>query len=308
MVMTAFLSYACSSPSDREASLPYPQPEVERKGAVIARVGPVTFTDREIKRRMAAQSELIRRQLVSKERRRMFVEEEVRGELLAQEGWRRGMYKDPRILNEVKRAIVQRMIQDEMKSVSASVSEAELLSAYQARAVEYNKPEKIRLSAILLRAGTDPQRKSATERLTATRSKIQAGLAFADAARRISEDEASKAQGGDLEFLSKDELAARYGQEAAERLFEKADIGSLEIVDVPGAVILFSKTGKRRAVVRPYEAVKPQLSAELLAAKKKEAFDRRIAEMMSRAGVMLDGSAAESLEIDNAQIENTGGL
>jgi peptidylprolyl isomerase len=183
------------------------------------------------------------------------------------------------------------------------VSEEELRNAYRAREAEYNKPEKIRLSVVLLHAENEAGRTAARNRLKTL--KPAAAADFGAIARQHSEDEATKGQGGDLEFLSKDELARLYGPEAADRMFDHAAIGDLEIVDGPRAVLLLKKTGVRRAVMRPLEAVKPQLSREILAQKKSEAFDRAVADMMSKRGVTFDEGALSRIQLEEGT--KTGG-
>src|SRR5437763_17198581 len=83
---------------DKRAGRPYPLPDVSKEGSAVAKIGPVTLTTAELERRIAGQSAFIKNQLVSQEQRRRFVDNEVRVELLAQEGWKLGLYEDPQVI------------------------------------------------------------------------------------------------------------------------------------------------------------------------------------------------------------------
>jgi parvulin-like peptidyl-prolyl isomerase len=295
---------ACES--DASKARPYPAPEVSSDGARVASIGPVALTTVELEHRIDQQSPFIKNQMVSLEQRRKFVENEVRTELLAQEGWKRRLYDDPQVLQELKRAIVHRMINEQMRSIQAEteVSDRDLEAAYERKRDEYNKPEKVRLSQIVLSAGDATSRRDARKRLESLKAGLEDeakrgnDLAFAEAAKRISEDPSAKGTGGDLQFLSKEELTAAHGPEIARRLFDELEVGELTIVETPKSLALFKKTGKRRAVVRTLEMVKPQLAAEVLNEKKNKAFEAAMERMKEAARVVIDEKMIEALKVE----------
>jgi parvulin-like peptidyl-prolyl isomerase len=289
----------------REKAPPYPLPNVSKDGSAIATIGPVTLTTAEIEKRIREQSAFIKAQLASPEKRKKFVETQVRMELLAQEGWKKGLYEDPQILEDLKRAIVTRMMREvQGGQAQVEVSEHELEAAFKEREAEYNKPEKIRLSEIVLDASDDGSRKNAKKRLETLKADIEREeknkneRAFEEAAKRISEDPDAKTTGGDLQFSSRNELTARFGEKNAAALFDDVELGRLAILETPKSIILFKKTGKRRPVVRTLEMVKPQLSAELIQEKKTKVFDEKMTELEKKSGVLIDERALESLKVD----------
>src|SRR5215831_6698057 len=86
---------ACSPAASKEASMPYPAQALDPGGEVVAKVGSVVLTTAELEKRIAQQSPFVRAQLKDPGQRQKFVENEVRTELLAQEGWKRGLGNDP---------------------------------------------------------------------------------------------------------------------------------------------------------------------------------------------------------------------
>lgn len=285
---------------------PYPLPAVLPEGELVAEIGPVKLTTSELDKRIQAQSPFLRVQLRDLEQRKKWVENEVRLETLAQEAWQRGLAEDPRIQAELKRLMVQRLMSDQLDQLGRSleVSEAEVAAAYQARFEEFNKPETIRLSQIVRYANTPADKKAARARLEAARTKILADQkrnvsnTFVDLARTESEDQETKNGGGDLQFLTQAQLAERYGDEAAQLLFEKTEVGELQIAEVEGAVVLFKKTGKRRGITRALPEVANQLRGQLVGEKRNAAFDTYVKGLQKERGVKLDYDRIPSLTVN----------
>ncbi len=236
----------------------------------------------------------------------MFVRNELRFELLAQEGWRRGMHSDPEVIAELKKTIVQRLVRQENERLATTLQagEAELRAAWVKRKGEYNKPPKIRLSQIVRYADDDKTRAAATKALEEVRAKVLAGekkgnpTIFSKMAAVHSEDDATKRNGGDLQFLTREELTSRYGDEVAKSLFDSLTIGDTAVAHAENAVVLFKKTGRRRGVQRTMEQVKPQLRAKLLQEQRTKAFEAFVEELEKTNGVTIDDAAVEKIEID----------
>ncbi len=261
--------------------MPYPQVPLSDKGETLAVIGPVTLTTGEIERRIMALPALTRMQLQDQKRRREFVEREVQLEVLAQEAWRRGLQNDPQVIQQLKRVLTQRLIQDEMTKVSADivVTDGDALKAYEERKSEFVKPPRVRLAQIVRYVETERERKAAQKLLGRVRSEVTAKeqnndvRAFANAVRGYSQDEATRKLGGDLQFLTREELTERYGEQVASEMFDDASVGDLSIADAPDAVVLFKKTGVRRGVNRTFDQVRSQVRGQLAQQRRVEAFE-----------------------------------
>src|SRR5688572_25765693 len=152
----------------------YPAPKVETEGKLIATIGPVKLTTAEIEKRIRQQSPFIRVQLKDPEKLKLFVEEQIRNEVLAQEAWKQKLYDDPAIQAELRRALIQKVMKDHLATAKDSVdtTETELLSAYKERLAEFNKPEKIRLSQIVRYVDDDAERKAARQLLEKVKNDV----------------------------------------------------------------------------------------------------------------------------------------
>jgi parvulin-like peptidyl-prolyl isomerase len=301
---------ACSGGGDdgaegRTSLQTYPAPPTLSEGSVIAEVGPVAFTTREIERRLRAESPYVREQLRDPEQLKTWVENEIRLEALAQKAWAEGLHEDEEVLSAIRELLVETYTRRRMKEEveSAEPSQAELIEAYKARDREFNRPAKVRLSQIVRYVDTEAEREKARALLEKILADVIEGqkkndyTRFNAAAREHSEDEATKLGGGDLQFLTREQLAERYGQEVADASFDDAKVGDLYIADAPNAVVLFKKTGRRRAVERSLEEVRPLLRNQLVQKKRKRAFEAWSQEVMSRMGVAIDEAALAEVEI-----------
>ena len=296
-------SAACQQPAP--ATTPdkpvYPVPDVAPEGPVIAKVGTVAFTTKELEKRINKQSPFMRQRFSDVGKREQFLKNEIRFELLAQEAWRRGLYEDPRIIASLKKSMVQRLIRDEHERLTESIklTEAELRAGYTSRKAEFVKPERVRVAQIVRYVKTPAERKAAKKLLSGLQSKLtrlekkNVSGGFAKITEENSQDEGTRRSGGNLPFMSEAELTEKYGEAVAKAAFSM-EIGDKAIAEAPNAVLLIKKTGRRRAVNRTLETVKTQLRAKLLQTKRNQAFDEFVAQLETKAGVKIDQTALKA--------------
>lgn len=295
---------------------PYPVPPVAEGGEVVAKIGPVTLTTAELEKRMAGQGPVLTDRLSDADKRKEFLEQQVRFELLAQEGWARGMYGDPDVVDATKKAIVQKLLQQELdqRAETQSVSESELRAAYAKAEGDFNKPETIRLSQIVRVVEDEKDRAAERALLSKVKREILEAekknqlSAFGEAARAHSEDTATKNGGGELPFMTRAELEAKYGSEVARVMFEDAKIGDTVLADAENASLLMKKTGQRRAIERTLEQVKPQLRARILRDKRNEAFERFTEDLEKKHRAELDLAVLNRMKIGGKTATVTGAL
>jgi len=290
---------------EKPTARPYPVPPLISTGPVVAKVGPVKLTTDELARRLGAQGPVMAERMKDPEKRKEFLDQQVKFELLAQEGWSRGFADQPEVQAELKKAIVQRFVREELdkRAQNIMVSEGELQKDYQAHFTDYNKPETIRLSQIVRPVTSPTDRQKAHTLLEKLKADILAAEranrpgAFAEAARTSSEDPGTKNGGGDLPFMSREELSKLYGAPIAAQMFEKATVGDMVIADADNASVLFKKTGLRRAVEKSLEQVKPQLHARITRDKRTLVFDQLVDELKKKHGVELDYGALNKVDL-----------
>ena len=145
---------------------------------------------------------------------------------------------------------------------------------YLLNGAKYARPEQVRVSAILISSegrGSD----GALSRAKATRDKLVAWADFAAVAREVSDDKASAANGGQLDWRSADEL----DPELAKAAFAlKVGEISPPIAQANGYALI--RVDERRpAGKRPFDEVKPEILTQLRAeyiARSREAVDQAI--------------------------------
>lgn len=284
----------------------YPKPDVSKKGETVVQIGPVSLTTDELENRINRQSPFMRERLSDEVRRVAYINNEARFELLAQEAWRRGFSKTPQIIAELKRAMVQKLVREENQRLSKEIklSEAELRAGFAKRKHEYNKPANVRFSQLVRYAKRPQEQKQARSFLTKLQKDILAdekkgqAHAFARRVKRHSSELQTKSNGGDLGFMTREDVQALYGAEVTETIFDQLKVGDTVIANAQDAVVLFKKTGRRKEIIRSLEMVKPQLRAKLIQAKRSAAFEKLVKRLAEQAGMSIDKTVAAKIKID----------
>lgn len=132
----------------------------EQAAEVLVKVGDTTITVGEFAERLAEQSPYLRARYNSAERRREFLENLVRFELLAAEARRRGYTKSPEVERTRKQVMIQQMMKADFEEGIrlSDVTEEQIRAYYDANPSEFNKPEQVRASHILFHDRATAQR------------------------------------------------------------------------------------------------------------------------------------------------------
>lgn len=159
-----------------------------------------------------------------------------------------------------------------METIGAqlSVSEAEIKAAYDSHKERYVQPEERRASHILIsseKGGKDKAKAKAEELLTEIR---KTPAAFADLARKHSDDPGSAAKGGDLGFFARGMMVKSFEDSA----FGLKDGEVSGVVESDFGFHIIKLTGVHAAKEKPLAEVKDEIEAEL----KKTAASRKFAE------------------------------
>src|SRR5207253_1406536 len=205
----------------------------EKSGPVVAEVGDEKITADEVRQRLNETSPFLRARYNTVERKKEFLENMVRNELLAQEAIRQGYDKSPAVREQMKRAMIQELIKHQLDSKLAGtdIPDEDLKKFYQAHLDDFVKPERARVFHILLPAKDAKEKAAARKTAAALLKDIEAREkkgevnAFQTVAMKESKDQLSAPMGGDLRFLSKDELAKAYNQQLANAAFELKNPG-----------------------------------------------------------------------------------
>ncbi len=268
-------------------------PESVRK-QVLARIGQVTITVGEFADEINRKSPYIRARYESLEQRKQLLDNIVRRELLAAEAARRGLDKDPDVLRTMKQVMIQKLLNKVYKErvESKGVSEEELKKFYQEHFKEYNRPEQVRVSHILVKD------KATAEKVLAEAKKAGGSMkVWRDLVRKYSEDKTSKLRGGDLRYFDQEtKRVPKPIVEAAFKLTKPGEVAGPIKTDKGWHVIRLSH--RRKAFKRTLEEVKDQIRNRILRKKRSEAIKAFIEELKKKANIKIDEEELKTLKVD----------
>jgi peptidyl-prolyl cis-trans isomerase D len=164
-----------------------------------------------------------------------------------------------------------------------SFTEEDLRKYYDENAAHYGVPEERRASHILIKADRGApaaeraKAKAKAEELLAELRKNPA--AFAELAKKNSQDEGSAVNGGDLDFFSRGAMVKEF--DAAVYAMKKGEISNLVETDFGYHII--ELTGTRGGEKKPFEAVRAEVEAEV----RKQLAQRRYAEAAEQFGNLV---------------------
>ncbi|HZR09817.1 MAG TPA: peptidylprolyl isomerase [Myxococcales bacterium] len=288
----------------------------EKSGPVVAEVGTETITADEVKQRLNETSPFLRARYNTIERKKEFLENMVRNELLAQEAIRQGYDKSPAVREQMKRAMIQELIRHQLDSrlAGTDIAEDDLKKFYDAHLDDYVKPERARVFHILLPAKDAKERAAAHKKADALLKDIDAREkrgevnAFQTVAIKESKDALSAPMGGDLRFLSKDELAKAYNPELANAAFELKSPGEKGApFDTPAGVELVKLQVKTVAMNRSFDESKESIRQRMARERRSRDYDEWVKKLRESTKVSINEQELEKVQVEAAQPPGTPG-
>src|SRR5205823_366026 len=254
----------------------------EKSGPVVAEVGDEKITADEVRQRLNETSPFLRARYNTVERKKEFLENMVRNELLAQEAIRQGYDKSPAVREQTKRAMIQELIKHQLDSKLAGtdIPEEELKKFYDAHLDDFVKPERARVFHILLPAKEPKEKAEARKKAVALLKDIDAREkkgevnAFQTTAMKESKDQLSAPMGGDLRFLSHEELAKAYSSELATAAFDLKNPGDKGgPIETPAGVELVKLQVKTVALNRSFDESKDSIRGRMARERRSHEYD-----------------------------------
>ncbi len=282
-----------------------PEKAPKKTGPVVAKGKGISITSDEFKARLDEQSPFIRARYSSLDRKKEFLDNLIRFEVLAKEAERQGLQKDPDVQNTLKKVMVQKLVQKNFQDTAgaANVPEAELQKYYEEHLAEYNRPKRVRVAAVVWNAPQgSPERakKLALAQKALAKLKVEEKkntLAFAQIVSEYSEDAATKSAAGDLQFKSQEDLAKAHSPEVAEAAFKLKAGETSGIVQAPSGLYVLKYTGEQPELSRSFDQVKAQIASKLHREKKTKEFDEWLKGLREKAQIAVDDKALEAVEV-----------
>jgi peptidyl-prolyl cis-trans isomerase C len=286
-----------------DAALP-PGLSPEDAKKILAKIDDVVITVGEFTRRINRQSPFARMRFNSPERRREFLDDLIRFELLAKEAKARGYDKDPDVQRTMKNVMIQKLTQLEIekKVKLADITEEEMRRYYEENKYRYNQPEKVRVSQIVIK-----DKRKAQRILREIKAKRQDSQFFREMVRQHSEDEITKRRGGDLYFFPRVE-DRREGDMKIDPAIVKAAFSIKEIRDVypkliqtPKGYHIIRLEGRRREIKRSFEDVKRQIQHTLWQEKRQKTIDALVERLKKKAKVKIYEDRLSKVVVDTSR-------
>ncbi len=177
---------------------------------------------------------------------------------------------------------VNKLVETEIASVQPA-TEAESRDFYQKNPKEFEQPEAVRASHILIRADENADaaaKQKARVEAEAVLKKAKAGEDFAQLAKQHSAD-GSAQQGGDLNFFPRGQMVPAFDQAAF-----ALPTGQISgIVETQFGYHIIKVTDRRAASVMPFEQVDQQIRQYLTEKNKKTRADSFVEELKKKARI-----------------------
>lgn len=305
--ITAFLCVALACGGDEETPEETPDNSETLHGLTrdqaaetLVTIGETQITVGEFAERLADQSPYLRARFNSPERRREFLENMIRFELLAQEAERRGLDELP----EVQRSRNQSMIQQLMRELFEDeirledVTDEQVEAYYEAHRNEFHKPPQVRASIIGF-----ADRATAQAALDAHKRHPEDVEAFRQlAAAQVNTTLAERR--GDVDFFSAD---GERGNDRppvpaplADAAFGLERIGDVhdEIVAADDQFWIVKLTGRRPALTRSLEEAHRPIQNRIWRETRDRAVEEFVAELRGAADVEVNPDVLSTVRID----------
>jgi len=262
----------------------------EQSGQTLVKVGDTTITLGEFAERLGGQSPYLRARYNSPERRREFLDNMVRFELLSIEASKRGFDKTDDVARIRKQMMVQQMMQElfDKQGVKLSdIGDAEIKTYYDNNKAEFQKPAQVRASQIQLK-----DKATAEKVLKEVKAKPADMELFRKLAQQHNEDPATKESYGDLQFFSAEKDDTE-GNEAPRPVavrkaaFSLEKVGDVypEVVQSEAGFHILKLTGKRDAMNRTLDDARRLIQNRLWRQKREEAIGKFVSDLRTKANV-----------------------
>lgn len=307
LIIVLAIGAASCSKNTEEAALvegdEWPQHGLSEAQAneALATVGDRTITVGEFADRLASQSPYLRARFESPERRKEFLDNLVRYELLVYEAKRRGYADKPEITRARRTAMIQQLVKQEVDAPleGLEVSDEDIRKVYEANPDEYNRPAQVRASHIFIE-----DRGRARKLLAKAKKADLAG--FRKLAREESEDSKSRRGGGDLAFFEAkgDESPAQVIRDSA---FSIEKVGTVypDLIEDGGGYHILMLTGKRAPLTRTFEQAKRAIRQKIIRERKDAAVAALTERLRQDIEVEIDYEALKEIQIVTKDIPQT---
>lgn len=204
--------------------------------------------------------------------------EQIRGAFPSRSEYERQLQLRNMTEGDLRKAIEESLMAEKLQEKLAErlqVTDDEIARAYE--------QVKVRQIVVRPQQTTEAGRKAAESRARQLVQRLRNGADFADIARKESDDEATKAQGGDLGFVGHDALP-----EAVEKVAFKLEAGAIsDPIQTDEGYYIIQVLEKKEPKGQAFEEAKPALVEQIRREKADENFARWFTDLRSSASVSI---------------------
>ncbi len=192
-----------------------------------------------------------------------------------------------KIKESIRTAMKQQKWVDSQIAGKTGVSEADAQKFYDSEPDSFKAPEMVRASHILIAVPEDAKPDVVAEKEKTAKevdARVKKGEAFDKVAAEKSDDPGSKANGGDLDFFTKDRMVPEFADAAFK--MKKGEIS--DPVKTKFGWHIIKVTDKKEARTVPFSEAKEKIVAYLQEQKRHSAVDEVITNLRSKAEVKVN--------------------
>ena len=220
----------------------------------------------EFERRLNSQAPFARARYNTLERKRAFLDNMIKFEVLAGEARKRGFHEDPEVVLELKQAMVRKMLADELlaRVDVDSIPEKELRQYYDEHKNDYVRPAKVRASQIVLPDEATAHRVIKELNAEYAADPTHKRRIFALKAREVSIDKVTAHLGGDMRFFARPEDGGTVDKKIADVAFGLEEVGKLsEPFQTSKGWHLLVLTARKQRYEKTFDDVKRSIANRL---------------------------------------------
>ena len=257
----------------------------KRKEQVVAFVGRRRITASEFKRRVNELPEYYLGFVATEGGKRQYLSGMIREEVLLLKGEDLKIDNEPEVkqrLEDLRRETLLASVVGRLQRDKVRVSDQEVADYFEQHLEEFQNPEQIKVSHILVSDET-----IAAEVI----AKLNEGKSFEKVAREYSIDTVTAINGGDLGYFGRGEIEQ---PEFEEEVFKLKKVGHIsDIIKTPFGYHVAKLTGRRRGKQKTFEEAKDEIKINL----EKRKFNSIIEEYRKEYNVRVDYDILDDIEI-----------
>ncbi|NQT95409.1 MAG: peptidylprolyl isomerase [Candidatus Omnitrophica bacterium] len=224
-------------------------------------------------------------QTFAAQHRKEIVNEMVIEQLIYEEAKKRKLQKEGDVKDLIEEAtrkvLISKVIEDEAKK-GIPVSDDDVKTYYEQNRERYVVPEMVRASHIL---------NSTEEEAKRAKDELDAGIDFAEVARKYSKD-LTKERGGDLGYFKKGQMIPEF-----EKVAFSLEINQIsDVVKTRFGYHIIKVDDRKPATYRDFEEVKENIRTQLTRNSQREAFDEFTSKLKKSAYIQVNDGLFESEE------------